>query len=190
MAVIIKTLKNKLDTILPRTSTSAVSLPDGSNLEDKLIFLTDAEMLPNPIYVQADEVEIADTGGNFTSTDVEGALGELIPQSGSGANGSWVKFPDGTMICTIKKIIDVTTLASNVAGSSSGTAYFGTGLWTFPETFISPPVVTSSSNQPTMTGFFTKSRDLSATTVTLSCFHPISTTGAEVNAIAIGRWKA
>lgn len=51
----------------------------------------------------------------------------VIPESGSNSNGYWVRFPDGTQICTYK----------GTQGSSAGT-------WTFPQPFVSEPAVTAN----------------------------------------------
>lgn len=200
MANIIKTLKNKGDVILPRTVTSAITLPDGSNLEEALMFLTDEELLENPIYVQANEVEIADSEDNFTSTDVEGALGELaggvIVESGSNANGKYVKWADGTMECRHK----VNMGARNAFGSGNFTDPHRTGTysWVFPISFYDVPVVSLSfscntSDSVARLGFaIYKSVSVGQISFIQACSLSSSTDSTDVyiDMIVKGRWKA
>ena len=54
-----------------------------------------------------------------------GAMAKNAVQSGSNANGSWVKYPDGAMICW-----------GQVSGTSDGSGYLTV---TFPVTFVTTP---------------------------------------------------
>ena len=67
-----------------------------------------------------------------------------IIERGSNANGEYVKFADGTMICTF---IDSSTLAIDQA---SGSLYYSASYSkTFPATFITAPIVIPAGNRAT-----------------------------------------
>lgn len=59
-----------------------------------------------------------------------------VVESGSNANGSYVKYADGTMICyaTVPFTLDIT-------GQFEGVYYANTGDVTFPATFFSMPTL-------------------------------------------------
>ena len=60
--------------------------------------------------------------------------------SGQNANGSWIKFEDGTMICDIIREYDFTT--TKPWGALYESDYINLG--NLPQTFIEPPTVTAS----------------------------------------------
>ncbi|MEH8111524.1 prophage tail fiber N-terminal domain-containing protein [Aeromonas veronii] len=66
---------------------------------------------------------------------------EQWPKSGSGANGSWIKYRDGTMICTISK--EITGLTGSAYGSVYGNAQTRIA---YPVEFVNTPVVTAGSS--------------------------------------------
>ena len=57
----------------------------------------------------------------FDGTTIPDGYEELFDMSGSNENGNWIKFPDGTMICT-KKIKFTNIVINTVWGSVSETA--------------------------------------------------------------------
>jgi hypothetical protein len=115
--------------------------------------------------------------------------GEPAFNSGSNENGSYIKFPDGTMICWMR--ITVTDQAINTAYGSS--LYQGTRTWTFPATFVEPPTVHCSHFQwYTGASWGTVVGQPTADTVTLRGIDVMSrNTGQNcyISAIAIGKWK-
>jgi hypothetical protein len=66
-------------------------------LDTEKAALTDLASTANGL--GASLVGIEDSAGDFTATDVEGAFGEIFDQ-GSNANGEYIKFVSGYMICT------------------------------------------------------------------------------------------
>lgn len=113
--------------------------------------------------------------------------GDKIVDSGSNANGSWVKYADGTMICYILKEyqnVDIT----NQWGSMYESSYMSLG--DLPQTFISTPVVTANC----VGGSSVFVEALSPTTTSLGSSwlaRPVaqSNTYPKINYIAIGKWK-
>ena len=110
-----------------------------------------------------------------------------IVEGGSNDNGSYIKYSDGTMICTkkVKGTVDITT--------TWYTLYTGSlNLGSSPQTFITTPVVNYS-----MIGeyaFLGGSSSAKPTTNNLGSIILIrpnssSNTSYEIDVIAIGRWK-
>ena len=113
--------------------------------------------------------------------------GKIISESGSNSNGKYIKFADGTMICT-------KTVNSNVAMTSAwGSAlYEGTqDLGNFPATFIEKPIM--SVTNTTGNGAMLECFDAQATTTYAGrvfwCRVGSTTRGITADVIAIGRWK-
>jgi len=105
--------------------------------------------------------------------------------SGTNSNGSWIQFPDGTMIC-------YTVLSSTITTNESSGSVFFSPLITlnFPQTFIAAPNNISyfidwvngrpwSSLSTSNTTTSTSTRIAGAT----------NSSQARVSAIAIGSWK-
>ncbi|WP_287408692.1 hypothetical protein [Oceanithermus sp.] len=66
------------------------------------------------------------------------AAGEAVVESGSNADGNWVKFADGTMVCWFNDQIVPTKQSSTTQGLTIYRGYFS---WTFPQPFIGAPSV-------------------------------------------------
>lgn len=71
-----------------------------------------------------------------TVSQVAGVPTGHILETATNANGTYVKYADGTMICWHRET--VTNQAISTAYSS---LFLGTRTWTFPATFIADPVV-------------------------------------------------
>lgn len=117
-----------------------------------------------------------------SGTDLWSEWRYLTGQRGSNSNGNYVRFADGTQICTISGF------TVSYANSASLLA-----AWAFPSTFISPPVATFSPTAFLPAGFREVSQR-SVTTVTQASLYIVQngnwSTGASttVDAMAIGRW--
>jgi len=127
----------------------------------------------SPVFTHASAVGVvSQTAGNPT-----GALMER----GSNANGTFVRFADGTMICT-----------HNVMLSGGGAATIS-GSWTFPSSYAAAPAVTYTSTSAPAAG--TRERSLWQNTgvvvrtlsMSLNSNWPAGTSET-VTAMAIGRW--
>lgn len=109
------------------------------------------------------------------------------PESGSNANGSWVKHRDGTLICTVSKEL------SGLTGSSYGTVYANAqARFTYPLEFVSTPVVTTgssvASNIFSWCTPYNPSR-LDTGIILISGTPIIATHNFRIEVTAIGRWK-
>jgi len=143
------------------------------------------------------------TGGTIGSSVVFPALGNSavgtvsqssgtptgdIIERGSNANGEYVKFADGTMICTL------TFTGIGPINSSSGSGYYASaGSYSTSATFIAVPTVTGTSfnSSATTTSIISGSSNPSTTSFGsffLWRFTSDSSTSFEINLMAIGRW--
>jgi hypothetical protein len=119
-----------------------------------------------------------DTTAFIANTLASGA----IIEKGSNANGRYIKYADGTMICENRQAI---TMAFGGAGS----LYRQLNVtYTFPVAFtVAPNCVASTYGQQNS---WVGSADPSTTTLTLDVWNVVSATvGTGVQYIAIGRWK-
>ncbi|MEQ3653703.1 MAG: pyocin knob domain-containing protein [Glaciecola sp.] len=104
---------------------------------------------------------------------------------GSNANGSFTKFPDGTLVCVFAD-----------SGNSLSAGQNASYTWLFPSSFISTPTVTGSSSISFSVSFEQSSLviDNSAGTNVNQSRYAIknnsgSTQTIKANLTAIGRWK-
>ena len=129
----------------------------------------------------------------LTRPDIVGTVSEsggvptgAIIQRGSNANGEFVRYADGTQICTLS--ITVTDQAIDTA---YGSLYQSIRSWTFPVSFSSPPSVTCGKAR---WGTAANWSGVSATTSNTTTFRFWDTrsralgTDMLIEAIAIGRW--
>lgn len=116
---------------------------------------------------------------NQLQTNVENALGSIV-ESGSNSNGYWIKYSDGTMICT---------------GTGSGTNG-GSTTKTFAQTFINIPTVIGLPTQSPDNYFIGLTvRNIKNSTAVFTVFYVQFGTNSwglgsnTFNYVAIGRWK-
>jgi hypothetical protein len=117
---------------------------------------------------------------------------KAIVETGSNTNGSYVKFGDGTMICTHD-------LDSAVGATASGGVAFSPDmLWTYPQPFAIAPNLQLSVKYMLTSG----ANPISATRATSSGVGLISTGGiyvvydapnatvkTRISVMAVGKWK-
>jgi hypothetical protein len=114
-----------------------------------------------------------------------------IIESGSNANGSWLKFEDGTLIQSMYKTL---AAGSGVATSAYGSLYLGSYTWTFPVEFAETEVPRVHC------GLFKWSNGASWGTTVEPAYTNVALRGLDVvarnvdakvsiSAIAIGKWK-
>ncbi|MEZ1437657.1 pyocin knob domain-containing protein [Pseudomonas shirazica] len=128
----------------------------------------------------------------LSRTDIVGPVSQSagvptggIIERGSNANGEYVKFADGTMICT-------GTVSGSVATSiASGALYYSSALsWSFPAPFAAVPAVSCS---PSGAAANLWASEVAGSTTTSACaFYIMNTASQTVSVvrrlIAIGRW--
>ena len=121
-------------------------------------------------------------------TNLVGAINSVV-ESGSNENGNWIKYADGTMICTKK--IQLTT-----AMTSSWGALYESGelsLGQFPMPFISTPILSMTNNGTIGRGAMIEATWGTTETEAGQCWLCRGTSSASSNyffsIIAIGKWK-
>jgi hypothetical protein len=117
-----------------------------------------------------------------TVTQSSGVPTGAIIERGSNANGEFVKYADGTLICTVTGESQTTTGSSgDVFRSSSG------GGSTLPATFIAAPKCSGSPNSSLRISLAID--QATTTAVSYRQYGPSnSATGIDSQIIAIGRW--
>lgn len=146
------------------------------------------------IPVLDDQVSTSSTNGvqNQAITNYVNTKG--IYESGSNANGSYIKYDDGTMICYAYKS------ASFGSWSSQGNLYMATNTSniTFPQTFYDTPIVTLTQNPGDRGASYWQcwsGRIINDTSKIsyIQLWRPTTATenlDIDFSYIAIGRWKA
>lgn len=126
------------------------------------------------------------SSNTFTSSqNFTGGLnmnGNPVVQRGSNVNGEYVRFGDGTQICTFSESRNFT-----ITLQGDGFYYDSKG-WTFPIAFFSPPTTSHSVRIPGRVVTATAS-DISNTDSSFFALSGVSISGAGVaRHLAVGRW--
>lgn len=113
-------------------------------------------------------------------------IGDIIISSGSNADGSWIKYSDGTMICYMSVTAEV-TFNSVWYNDYSGTMDLGY----YPQRFVEVPNVQLSNHSTsavTIQNYVLLPTEAHPGSVFLT--RPFSsTTDVTIDIIAIGKWK-
>lgn len=111
-----------------------------------------------------------------------------IIERGSNANGEYVKFADGTMICTHE-------IATGAISATQGALYISSSLsWTFPSVFIAPPNISTSATRLSGAGLLVPgmigNNNITTTGVPGNIYVGSTATGptATLMLTATGRW--
>jgi len=168
------------DAVLPvvDASANATKRITGANLSN---FPTQPTFNGNDVYHQGNVVgTVSQSGGTPTGAVVE---------RDSNANGEYVKFADGTLICSATLALIFTSNAAFVNKN-----------WTYPETFSSAPKILANISIDSTPGGFSPisngnvgavgGRFPSTTSAFIYVFQSTSTSGqgALCDVTAIGRW--
>ena len=113
-------------------------------------------------------------------------LSSSIIERGSNNNGEYVKYADGTLICTY-----TATVTNQAIATAYGSLFLGTRAWTFPHAFSSLPVCRGDAKWGNAAPWSSQSGVL----ITAAVFYFIdnlsraSGTSTDLTFSAIGRWK-
>lgn len=114
---------------------------------------------------------------------------KFIVDSGSNADGSWVRFSDGTQICTIDSSDITDTLSANAFGSTSGNYYTAlSSVKNWPKAFDAVPKTSSNCNTPLSSGASVNIRSITATTYQTQIGHNTNSNTVGFSIVAIGTW--
>lgn len=110
-----------------------------------------------------------------------------IIESGSNANGNWIKYSDGTMFCWRR--ITFTSISFNTAWGSvyeSASQSFGDT----PQTFISTPAIFTSADSAAYAGVEGIHNASTTSYGEAQLFRPVNGSATvALNILAIGKWK-
>ena len=136
----------------------------------------------NPVIVSGDEAK--DLLSHLTDTDDP----HNVVESGSNANGNWVKYADGTMICSVEMVV-----TDQAIDSSYSDIYIGSRPWTFPLAFVEAYVaVCGQFKWGSSASWGSIAYQPGTTEVWLRGYDYVSRaagTDTYISAMAIGRWK-
>ena len=125
----------------------------------------------------------------FDGSTIPDGYEEVSEMSGSNANGSWIKFADGTMICT-KKVTGQAKITAKWGNLyDTGDNPLDLGNWAIP--FINVPIVSISfygANGQWVEGFHTSTTKEKVGKITIASATS-KTANSYYNVIGIGRWK-
>ena len=140
-------------------------------------------------------VKTTGTTNTYSCDYINNTINSII-ESGSNENGNWIKYSDGTMICTATKLFE------NVSVTNSWGSLYETPellLGNFPQPFISTPeginciMITNSNSSGKGSGGFVEyivqTTDTSWGKTAIA--KPTSSVAANIglSLIAIGKWK-
>lgn len=146
--------------------------------------------------IDAEQVLYTSNVSGFTPTTAEGALDALagvrISESGSNANGSYVRFENGVQVCW--RVFAATSGITASLRTSTPPQYFYDVTWTLPAAFNAAPVVVANGSVtvdgPYYMGNVGYNGTTAGTTAELRVWSPMQFTGIpHLVALAIGAWK-
>lgn len=143
--------------------------------QDTEYHITDAPDTINELRQEVDDLQDQIDDVNTLITAMTAQIENLMPINGSNTNGSYTKFPDGTMICR---------------GVNSGVD-LGLRRVTFPMAFIENPQICATINSSASQYQITCQYDnLTPTYVDIQVHYGPSNVGSNIFSwIAIGKWK-
>lgn len=112
---------------------------------------------------------------------------EEVEDTGSNANGNWIKYENGVMICWDSIVVD-----DQAISDSYGALYLGTRIISFPVEFKETPSVSCSTfryGTSASWGFVSTASKTAATLRALDVAPRATGTDCEIAWMAIGRWK-
>ena len=123
-----------------------------------------------------------------TVSQSSGAATGAMVERGSNVNGEYARFADGTQICAIQLFPNVP-----VQFAAGSWAHSSAVPWTFPASFIGPPVVSASldlDQNSFVDAFIGSTFDTNsfATGMVILSSSAKANTNFQIQAVAIGRW--
>ena len=157
--------------------TLGLVFPDGvSNTE---VVLPESGELVTKDYVDTKQSKSELAYDVNTSSYIPNTLSSgAIIESGSNANGEYIKYSDGTMICRIVRLM------------SQNNSTHGTTTWTFPHAYVNNAIVvnaTTNGSSGQYTNFYITNASTTTSSVTFTQSNSASLAGYFIT--SIGRWK-
>ena len=107
-----------------------------------------------------------------------------VIERGSTAQGDYVRFADGTQICTLTRTVDMTTQASGALHVDAASF----GGWSFPQAFAAAPAVQANAHGADQ---WAQAGAVTATAlagISLYATAALSAVTCQITVTAIGRW--
>ncbi len=180
-----------------REGTVAVAHASGIEVQNRMTV-----GMYDSLALQEDVTDLAGTGRTIETVkgnadDLAAHLADTaqkhITESGSNANGNYIKFDDGTQICT-SPFIDISGAATTALGNIF---YYPLPYQTYPASFISVPTTTvnvyrNGGNYAGSLGWGSAETKGTTTGITPVALKPATGKfeNTLVSIVAIGRWKA
>ena len=162
--------------------------PSGTS-EETLLTTIGIDGKKYDIGANSENVSYDNTDSGLTADNVQSAIDEInakaVIDSGSNENGNYIKFSDGTMICT--KTYDFSGAINTASGSLFESDNLSLGV--FAVEFLSAPIVTLNSN---IYGMLTGARSVTKANAGLCNIirtTSLSSTTGVIDVFAIGKWK-
>ncbi len=135
--------------------------------------------------------EISSVTINKTTTPQVVEVGAGIIESGSNANGSYVKYSDGTMECWGFASTTTSSSSVNLYGSTSGLTYYASAARSLPATFIAQPSMACALIAPAAVGYTANLATVSTTGYLIVVGSSLDNAAVITVAwLAKGRWRA
>lgn len=108
---------------------------------------------------------------------------DLVPESGSNANGAYTRFPDGTLICSGQVTGNIAINQSFAGGVKSAPI-----SWTYPAAFTATPRITATPVEETAFSAITMTRSASVCNVAATAVAAQAAKNVIIDVLATGRW--
>ena len=141
-------------------------------------------------FVNNGQPAINDTNLNQMQTNIENAINAIIVESGSNANGSYIKWSDGTMICR-KKVTGTAVIDDSYYGlyKTKDNAYFNLGDYPVPFVGELPDLSVQFYGGNSQWIGAMQNRSLTHVGEIMVLSVSSKSAGAYYSVIAIGKWK-
>ena len=158
-------------------------------------YIEDSLMSSSPKYTLTKGIPIIRVGKDYVEIngdlEVNSSSFFWVVDAGSNANGQYIKFSDGTMICVGRRETDTITWTQDGSAYIAGVFNFVN----FPQTFYAAPYVTKSIEYVTPSSRYISINGQTAPSTTnpggfnLKTYWNATNTNARVVYVAIGKWK-
>jgi hypothetical protein len=157
----------------------------GLDILNKLNSVADAQYPVGYVYTQyagqtAPALLFGGTWTDITAT----SLPTQIYDSGSNANGSWIRYTDGTMMQWFWDTVLTTTTGP------TGALFYASKAFTFPVAFSTPPTVSTAYKSQSAIGFGSADSGISTTGTTIYLLTVVNSATAYLGYNAMGRWSS
>lgn len=145
----------------------------------KITYDNKVALNPQPSIADINKVTDADMN------EIKQVVNENAVEIGSNSNGSWIKYENGTMICTNR-----VSQTKNIDGQFESSYFTSIDRVNFPQEFISEPYVTAALEQNgALLSFNFTSIDTTSFGGYIWKQQAKNNVNVKIHYIAIGRWK-